>query len=71
VLLEANYKPTTKLSNTWRRKIHIPASHHVIAITLLIIGIIATSIFAFTLVLKQSRTAIAQQQPTGMTILNY
>src|SRR5918999_1407535 len=40
-----------------------PASHHVTAITFLIIGIIATSIlFAFTLVLNQNHTAMAQQQ---------
>src|SRR5919109_5353273 len=39
------------------------ASHHVTAITFLIIGIIATSIlFAFTLVLNQNHTAMAQQQ---------
>jgi alpha/beta hydrolase family protein len=43
------------------------SSHHVTAITFLIIGIIATSIlFAFTLVLNQNHTAMAQQQqPTG------
>ena len=43
---------------------HIPASHHVTAITFLIIGIIiATGIlFAFTLVLNQNHTAMAQQQ---------
>jgi hypothetical protein len=40
----------------------------VTAITFLIIGIIATSIlFAFTLVLNQNHTAIAQQQPTGIS----
>ena len=39
------------------------ASHHVTAITFLLIGIIATSIlFAFTLVLNQNHTAMAQQQ---------
>src|ERR687895_2910870 len=37
--------------------------HHVTAITFLLIGIIATSIlFAFTLVLNQNHTAMAQQQ---------
>ena len=43
------------------------ASHHVIAITFLLIGIITTSIlFVFTLVLNQNHTAMAQQQqPTG------
>src|ERR687896_1800004 len=40
-----------------------PASHHVTAITFLLIGIIATGIlFAFTLVLNQNHTAMAQQQ---------
>ncbi len=39
------------------------APYHVTAITFLIIGIIATSIlFAFTLVLNQNHTAMAQQQ---------
>ena len=39
------------------------ASHHVTTITFLIIGIIATGIlFAFTLVLNQNHTAMAQQQ---------
>src|ERR671918_1433010 len=43
----------------------IPALHHVTAITFLLIGIIATGIlFAFTLVLNQNHTAMAQQQPT-------
>ena len=42
----------------------IPPSHHVTAITFLMIGIIATGIFAFTLVLNQNHTAMAQQQPT-------
>src|SRR5919106_4194645 len=43
------------------------ASHHVIAITFLLIGIITISIlFVFTLVLNQNHTAMAQQQqPTG------
>src|SRR5215216_5371149 len=41
----------------------IPALHHVTAITFLMIGIISTGIlFAFTLVLNQNHTAIAQQQ---------
>jgi pimeloyl-ACP methyl ester carboxylesterase len=40
----------------------IPALHHVTAITFLLIGIIATGIFAFTLVLNQNHTAMAQQQ---------
>jgi hypothetical protein len=42
----------------------IPASHHVTAITFLIIGIIITTsiLFAFTLVLNQNHTAMAQQQ---------
>jgi hypothetical protein len=40
---------------------HVP--YHVMAITLLIIGIIATGIlFAFTLVLNQNHIAMAQQQ---------
>jgi hypothetical protein len=44
------------------------ASHHVTAITFLIIGIIATGIlFVFTLVLNQNHTALAQQQPTGIS----
>jgi pimeloyl-ACP methyl ester carboxylesterase len=45
---------------------HIPASHHVTAITFLIIGIIITTSisFIFTLVLNQNYTAMAQQQPT-------
>jgi pimeloyl-ACP methyl ester carboxylesterase len=39
------------------------ASHHVTAITFLLIGIIAAGIlFAFTLVLNQNHTAMAQQQ---------
>jgi pimeloyl-ACP methyl ester carboxylesterase len=42
----------------------IPPSHHVTAITFLLIGIIATGIFAFALVLNQNHTAMAQQQPT-------
>src|ERR687891_2892288 len=43
------------------------ASHHLTAITFLMIGIITTSIlFVFTLVLNQNHTAMAQQQqPTG------
>src|SRR5919112_1284325 len=41
------------------------ASHHMTAITFLLIGIIATGIlFAFTLVLNQNHTAMAEQQPT-------
>src|ERR671919_2232902 len=41
------------------------ASHHVTAITFLLIGIITISIlFVFTLVLNQNHTAMAQQQPT-------
>ena len=40
----------------------IPALHHVTAIKFLLIGIIATGIFAFTLVLNQNHTAMAQQQ---------
>ena len=41
----------------------IPASHHVIAITLILIGIITTSIlFVFALALNQNYTAMAQQQ---------
>jgi pimeloyl-ACP methyl ester carboxylesterase len=43
---------------------HIPASHHVTTITFLLIGIIATGIFAFTSVLNQNHIAMAQQQPT-------
>ena len=42
----------------------IPPSHHVTAITFLLIGIIVTGIFVFTLVLNQNHTAMAQQQPT-------
>src|SRR5919112_2639019 len=44
------------------------ASHHVTAITFLLIGIITISIlFVFTLVLNQNHTAMAQQhQPTGI-----
>ena len=38
------------------------ATYHVTAITFLIIGIIATGMFAFTLVLNQNHTAMAQQQ---------
>ena len=46
------------------------ASHHVTAITFLLIGIIITTsiLFVSTLVLNQSHTAMAQQQqqqPTG------
>jgi len=39
-------------------------TYHVTAITFLIIGIIVTGIFVFTLVLNQNHTIIAQQQPT-------
>jgi hypothetical protein len=45
-----------------RKGKHIPASHYVTAMTFLLIGIITTSIFAFTLVLNQNYTAMAQQQ---------
>jgi pimeloyl-ACP methyl ester carboxylesterase len=45
-----------------RKGKRIPALHHVTAIAFLLIGIIATGIFAFTLVLNQNHTAIAQQQ---------
>jgi hypothetical protein len=46
----------------------ILASHHVTAITFLLIGIIATGIlFVCTLVLNQNHTAMAQQQPTGIS----
>jgi hypothetical protein len=40
------------------------ASHHVSAITFLLIGIIITTsiLFVFTLVLNQNHTAMAQQQ---------
>src|SRR5215216_6031937 len=40
------------------------ASHHVTAITFLLIGLIITTsmLFAFTLVLNQNHTAMAQQQ---------
>jgi flagellar basal body-associated protein FliL len=39
------------------------SSHHVIAITFLLIAIITTgTLFAFTLILNQSHTAMAQQQ---------
>src|ERR687890_2623761 len=41
------------------------ASHHVTAITFLLIGIITISIlFVFTLLLNQNHIAMAQQQPT-------
>ena len=42
----------------------IPASHHVTAITFLLIGIIITTSisFVFPLVLNQNHTAMAQQQ---------
>ena len=44
------------------------ASHHVTAIMFLLIGIIATGIlFAITLAFNQNHTAIAQQQPTGIS----
>ena len=47
------------------------ASHHVTAITFLLIGIIITTgiLFVSTLVLNQSHTAMAQQQqqPTGIS----
>jgi hypothetical protein len=40
------------------------SSHHMIAITFIMIGIIATStLFVFTPVLNQNHTAMAQQQP--------
>jgi hypothetical protein len=46
-----------------------PSGLYTTAITFLIIGIIATGIlFAFTLVLNQNHTAMAQQQqPTGIS----
>jgi pimeloyl-ACP methyl ester carboxylesterase len=48
------------------------ASHHVTAITFLLIGIIVTSIlFAFTLVLKQNHTAMAQQQPPTLEGISF
>ena len=41
-------------------------SHHVTAITFLLIGIITTdTLFVFTLVLNQNHTAMAQE-PTGI-----
>jgi pimeloyl-ACP methyl ester carboxylesterase len=48
------------------------ASHHVTAITFLLIGIIVTSIlFAFTLVLNQNHTAMAQQQPPTLEGISF
>jgi hypothetical protein len=45
-----------------------PSGLYTTAITFLIIGIIATGIlFAFTLVLNQNHTAMAQQQPIGIS----
>ena len=42
------------------------ASHHVIAITFLLVGVITFSIlFVFTLVLNQNHTAMAQPPPNG------
>ncbi|HEU4824674.1 MAG TPA: hypothetical protein VFS97_14715 [Nitrososphaeraceae archaeon] len=45
----------------------IPASHHGTPITFLLIGIIITTsiLSAFTLVLNQNYTVMAQQQPNG------
>ena len=42
-------------------------TYHVTAITFLIIGIIVTGIFVFTLVLNQNHTALTQQQPTSIS----
>jgi pimeloyl-ACP methyl ester carboxylesterase len=42
------------------------ASHHVTAITFLIIGIISTGIFVCTLVFNQNHTAMAQQQQSAV-----
>ena len=48
------------------------ASHHVTAITFLLIGIIATGIlFAFTLVLNQNHTAMAQQQQQQLSGISF
>jgi hypothetical protein len=41
------------------------------AIMFLVIGIIMTGIFVCTLVLNQNHTAMAQQQPTGMSFQMY
>jgi hypothetical protein len=46
------------------------APYHVMAITFLIIGIIVTGIFVSSLTLNQNHTAMAQQQPTGISFQN-
>jgi len=47
----------------WKDKPTFHASHHVTAITFLLIGISTTGIlFVFTLVSNQNHTAIAQQR---------
>jgi hypothetical protein len=49
-----------------RDKPKFHTSHHVTAITFLLIGIITTdTLFVFTLVLNQNHTAMAQE-PTGI-----
>jgi pimeloyl-ACP methyl ester carboxylesterase len=60
-MLITNRGPGSVMSKKDKSTFH--ASHHVTAITFLLIGIIATGIlFAFTLVLNQNHTAMAQQQ---------
>jgi pimeloyl-ACP methyl ester carboxylesterase len=60
-MLITNRGPGSVMSKKDKSTFHV--SHHVTAITFLLIGIIATGIlFAFTLVLNQNHTAIAQQQ---------
>src|SRR5918996_4529921 len=62
-MLITNRVPGSVMSKKNKSTFH--ASHHVTAITFLLIGIIATGIlFAFTLALNQNHTAMAQQQPT-------
>ena len=60
-MLITNRGPGSVMSKKDKSTFHV--SHHVTAITFLLIGIIATGIlFAFTLVLNQNHTAMAQQQ---------
>jgi pimeloyl-ACP methyl ester carboxylesterase len=60
-MLITNRGPGSVMSKKDKSTFH--ASHHVTAITFLLIGIIATGIlFAFTLALNQNHTAMAQQQ---------
>jgi pimeloyl-ACP methyl ester carboxylesterase len=60
-MLITNRGPGSVMSKKDKSTFHV--SHHVTAITFLLIGIIATGIlFSFTLVLNQNHTAMAQQQ---------